>query len=123
MDGESVSISIVNDSPLLKLRADICKEGVVNGAAEEEEEREEGELDTSLSSSDEFPTDSARSIAMRKRKIENIVPFLLKRIEEKRMKISQIEDEIAADLLEIDRISNATDRLWEKSRTMMMRRK
>ena len=28
MDGESVSISIVND---------ICKEGVVNGAAEEEE--------------------------------------------------------------------------------------
>ena len=120
MDGESVSISIVNDSPLLKLRADICKEGVVNGAAEEEEERE---LDTSLSSSDEFPTDSARSIAMRKRKIENIVPFLLKRIEEKRMKISQIEDEIAADLLEIDRISNATDRLWEKSRTMMMRRK
>ena len=114
MDGESVSISIVND---------ICKEGVVNGAAEEEEEREEGELDTSLSSSDEFPTDSARSIAMRKRKIENIVPFLLKRIEEKRMKISQIEDEIAADLLEIDRISNATDRLWEKSRTMMMRRK
>ena len=43
MDGESVSISIVNDSPLLKLQADICKEGVVNGAAEEEEEREEGE--------------------------------------------------------------------------------
>ena len=123
MDGEAASISIVNDSPLLKLRADICKEGVDHGAAEEEEEREEGELDTSLSSSDEFPTDSARSIAMRKRKIENIVPFLLKRIEEKRMKISQIEDEIAADLLEIDRISNATDRLWEKSRTMMMRRK
>ena len=62
-----------------------------HGAAEEEEEGEEGELDTSLSSSDEFPTDSARSIAMRKRKIENIVPFLLKRIEEKRMKISQTD--------------------------------
>ena len=29
MDGEAASISIVNDSPPLKLRADICKEGAM----------------------------------------------------------------------------------------------
>ena len=120
--------------PLLKLRTDIFKEGVdvVNGSAEEE--KEEGEVDTSLSSlsSDEFPTDSAISSFVSKLRTEadqpppplpireenrnfvkkrkfwgnvEAVQFLSKGIEEKRMKIAQLVEEINADQSKIEKIT------------------
>ena len=63
MDGETAAISMENvpPPPLLKLRTDIFKVEVVPGS--DDEEKEEGEVDTSLSSvaSEEFPTESAIS--------------------------------------------------------------
>ena len=67
MNGEAASIFMDNfmnpPSPLFKLRTDIFKEGVEVDNGSGEEEKEEGELDTSLISisSDEFPTESAIS--------------------------------------------------------------
>ena len=92
--------------PLLKIRSDIFKKGVVE---EQEEEKEDGELDTSVSSSDECPSDESpprkeKGNVASKRKMDSDLIFFINRIVEKRVKIAQLEVEIAADKLEIDRI-------------------
>ena len=91
MDGDAASSSIEKNPrplpPLLKLRTDIFKEGVVIGPVEVEE----GEVDTT-------------SQSPLKRKIENEVSILTNRIKEKRKKIAELQEEIAADKSEIGRI-------------------
>ena len=132
-DAEFISLENVQHSPVLKVRTDIFTEEVevVTGSAEEE--KEEGEVNTSLSSvsSDELSTDSVTSSSglnrtegdqnppppfrqekrklRRKRKFKNDVQtldvqYLCKRIQEKQIKIAQLVKEIADDQSLIDKI-------------------
>ena len=89
---ESISDSVkkVPPPPLLKLRTDIFKKGVEDFQGLAEEEKEEGEVDT---------TDEEEEME------EGEVLFLSWSIQEKRMKIAQLEEEITAEQLEIERIN------------------